>query len=260
MCPEAIILLYYYNPSSSELLNYSGFSVALTFLYVERESWVPLISLPTWSPSRSWRTLCRSSVKALSAFYFGAREMKRTLMDSEFEVCFDLRLWTSGFCNLTAHYSSNHSFSARLNVIFLHYQTPSPECLFSELFAKWPLPSFHGEITMFTSPRVFHIISPSLAISFKCTVVGWHCCYSQAKMWTEKSDQFISHKVPVKTHWNGTGSDRAHHMLKSAAQPKKPWPLWACGAQWLLCAIKRTYVECAPSQDTTINPSVNTFI
>lgn len=111
--------------------------------------------------------------------------MKRTLMDSEFEVCFDLRLWTSGFSNLTAHYFSNHSFSARLNVIFLHYQTPSPECLFSELFAKWPLPSFLpsfcGKITMFTSPPVFHIISPSLAILFKCAVVGWHCCYSGQK-------------------------------------------------------------------------------
>lgn len=101
--------------------------------------------------------------------------MKRTLMDSEFEVCFDLRLWTSGFCNLTAHYFTNHSFSARLNVIFLHYQTPSPECLFSELFAKWPLPSFlpsfRGEITMFTSPPVF-----SHNFSFTGNFVQMCCC------------------------------------------------------------------------------------
>lgn len=87
--------------------------------------------------------------------------MKRTLMDSEFEVCFDLRLWTSGFCNLTAHYFPNHSFSACLNVIFLHYQTPSPECLFSELFAKWSLPSFllWWNNNVYISSRVSHNFS-----------------------------------------------------------------------------------------------------
>lgn len=98
--------------------------------------------------------------------------MKRTLMDSESEVCFDLRLWTSGFCNLTAHYFSNHSFSARLNVIFLHYQTPSPECLFSELFAKWPLPSFlpWWNSNVYISSRV------SRNFSFTGNFVQMCCC------------------------------------------------------------------------------------
>lgn len=74
-----------------------------------------------------WRTHTHRRIwraqKHLSVIYFGMERWKwRTYLG--FEVHFDLRLWTSGFCNLTAHYFSNHLFSLCLNVIFLHFSNP----------------------------------------------------------------------------------------------------------------------------------------
>lgn len=78
--------------------------------------------LHIWRTHTNWRI---KSAKAFICYLFCDGEMEITYCThSGFEVHFDWRLWTSGFCNLTAHYFSNHLFSLCLNVIFLHFSNP----------------------------------------------------------------------------------------------------------------------------------------
>lgn len=146
---------------------------------------------------------------------------------------------------------------------------PSAQCLPSELFDKWPLPSIHSTITVFTSCSVLLRISPALAILEKHATKGYRGYSRCTEILTENEvDHFIQHQAPLQSKstrtwlkWQEcrhTAPTAVMHKDHCCSLKKVSTLMFIKRKHYQHCPIKREYVKPPPSKDWTMNPCTYT--
>lgn len=169
------------------------------FCMLRGNSCFPSIVFPHEVPHRSGASVEASSAPHLLTDRWNARwstwSLKGSLIKAQGPVGSVTSLHIT--CQTTRFLPASMS---SLSII----KPPTAQCLPSELFDKWPLPSVHGTITVFASCSTALYTAPRS---------------NQNQHWHD---------------WNESRADTQHSRTKTIVQPKKLWPL--CSLKWNIMA------------------------
>lgn len=148
---------------------------------------------------------------------------------------------------------------------------PSAQCLPSDLFDKWPLPSVHGTITVFTFCSVllsyfsgtgnFEKKKKKVPQKYVAVIPDGQKCRQRKK---KEAEHFIQHQAPLQSKSTPTSLkwQECRHTALTALAHKNHCAAWKKALTLVFIKTKHEMWACAPppSHDWTINQCIHTSI